>query len=68
MRDEEAISQASIGPKEPRQVTTIAATGADVTMYRDSDVIEGQTYRYIVRAKNSYGESPASNEAEVVVR
>jgi len=42
--------------------TTLLATLGNVLSYKDSRVINGQTYYYAVTAVNSAGESPKSNE------
>lgn len=43
--------------------TDIATLGANVTSYSDMTVVAGTTYFYVVRASNSAGSSPNSNEA-----
>jgi len=45
-----------------------SAVGANVTSYRDDSVESGTQYRYRVKARNSNGDSPYSNIAEVKVR
>jgi hypothetical protein len=41
----------------------IATVGANVTSYRNASLIDGTTYCYRIRAYNSAGSSPYSNEA-----
>jgi hypothetical protein len=43
-----------------------ASTAADVNVYTDTDIAPG-TYRYRIVAHNSYSDSAASNESEVVI-
>jgi fibronectin type 3 domain-containing protein/type II secretory pathway pseudopilin PulG len=40
----------------------LATTSASVLSYNDTNVIPGNTYCYVVKAKNQYGESDQSNE------
>ena len=40
----------------------LATTSASMLSYNDTNVIPGNTYCYVVKAKNQYGESNSSNE------
>jgi hypothetical protein len=46
----------------------IASLGASTTTYRDTSARRGRTYTYVVRAVNSVGLGPLSNEASAVAR
>lgn len=43
--------------------TEVGTVGANITRYLDTGLIAETTYYYVVRASNSQGTSPASNEA-----
>ena len=46
----------------------IASLSASTTSYRDTSARRGRTYTYVVRAANSIGLGPLSNEASAVAR
>jgi hypothetical protein len=48
--------------------TQIAIVGANVTSYNDSGLVDGETYCYRVRAFNTAGTSPYSDEACAAAR
>jgi len=47
----------------PGAYVQIATVGANVTLYSDTTVTPSNTYYYRVRAYNTFGDSPYSNEA-----
>ena len=52
----------------PFQVVHVEDTGSDATTYTDTDVAEGVTYTYRVRAINSNGVGPQSNSTSMQYR
>jgi hypothetical protein len=47
---------------------TLLTTVGNVTSFKDSTTVRGQTYYYKVTAVNAVGEGPASNEASAVAK